>query len=631
MSLIDLYESARALGWSLIHFLWQGTLIAVALELVLVGLRGSSAQLRYLVRCAALVLMGAAPVLTFWLVLGQDVPAIEGPAAAGALGAWSGELWPVALTVAWSIGAGLFAARLCRDYLRIRRLHSAAAGTALPRAWQARFDGLASALGTRALARVVDSAVLSAPTVIGWIKPVVLIPARVLTGLSRDQIEALMAHELAHVMRHDFIVNLLQSALEALLFYHPAVWWVSKGIRAEREYCCDDVALGVTTDRVSYARALTTLESWRGRELQIGMSTLGGSLMHRIQRLLGQQAGAPARRPLSILVSLLAVSILGATTLSHAASTQDPDKLREIRAHLDDMQARIDQLRVLLDEAEELRDENRGRSSRQRVFDVQERRDRVFDDFDVEERRDRAFDAFDVLERRDREDASDSQSHTGKLHEHLRKARESINGQQDERDSLDATHIHEQVQKALDKAGLHDLSLDSFYRLELQDLPDAGKIHAKVLKALEKANVHELHLDGLGDSRLELRGLPDADKIHAKVLKALEKAKVHELHLDGLGDSRLELRDLPDANKINTQILKALEKAGLGEGGKLFKLDRLKQIEGLHEHLQGLHNVLRLRSDGGKLKLDRLRALEELEKLQGHGETESKKSRGQVF
>ena len=300
MSLVDLYESARAMGWSLIHFLWQGTLIALTLELGLLGLRKSSVELRYMVRCAALVLMAAAPALTFWFLRASDAPALEAPIAAQG-GAWVGELWLVATTVAWSIGAGLFGARLCRDCLRIRRLHGAAAGTVLPSAWQVRFDRLATALGTRALARVVDSAALSAPTVIGFVKPVVLIPARVLTGLTQDQIEALMAHELAHVMRHDFIVNLLQAALEALLFYHPAVWWVSKGIRAEREYCCDDVAVRVTTDRVSYARALTTLESWRGRELQVGMSTLGGSLMQRIQRLLGHQAGAPARRPLSIL------------------------------------------------------------------------------------------------------------------------------------------------------------------------------------------------------------------------------------------------------------------------------------------------------------------------------------------
>ena len=121
-----------------------------------------------------------------------------------------------------------------------------------------------------------------------------------LTGLTEDQIEALIAHELAHVRRHDFAINLLQTALEALLFYHPAVWWVSKGIRAEREYCCDDMALRVTTDEVAYARALTTLESWRGAEPQIGMSTLGGSLMLRIQRMLGLRPSAPrARVPLT--------------------------------------------------------------------------------------------------------------------------------------------------------------------------------------------------------------------------------------------------------------------------------------------------------------------------------------------
>jgi beta-lactamase regulating signal transducer with metallopeptidase domain len=160
---------------------------------------------------------------------------------------------------------------------------------------------------------------------------VVLLPVRVLTGLTPEQIEAVIAHELAHVRRHDYLVNLIQSAVEAALFYHPAVWWVSRGIRAEREYCCDDAAVRVSTDRVSYARALTTLESWRIARPAVGMSTLGGSLMVRVQRLIGIQSAAPRPRgALSFLGFFVGASALAAVALGNAAPVQDPEDLQAL-------------------------------------------------------------------------------------------------------------------------------------------------------------------------------------------------------------------------------------------------------------------------------------------------------------
>src|SRR6185295_14003751 len=110
---------------------------------------------------------------------------------------------------------------------------------------------------------IVQSAAVAVPTLIGWLKPVVLLPASALSGLSPEQLQAILAHELAHVRRHDYLVNLLQSMVETLLFYHPAAWWVSARVRAEREHCCDDLAVDVCGDRDSYATALAELESRR--------------------------------------------------------------------------------------------------------------------------------------------------------------------------------------------------------------------------------------------------------------------------------------------------------------------------------------------------------------------------------
>jgi uncharacterized protein (TIGR03435 family) len=136
--------------------------------------------------------------------------------------------------------------------------------------------------------RLLASALVDAPTVAGWLRPVVLAPVGVLTGLPAGQLEALLLHELAHIRRQDYLVNILQSVAEALLFYHPAVWWVSGHIRTERELCCDDVVVAVFGDPLTYARALAQLESWRPAHLSAAVAANGGSLADRIARLLGQ-------------------------------------------------------------------------------------------------------------------------------------------------------------------------------------------------------------------------------------------------------------------------------------------------------------------------------------------------------
>src|SRR5687768_2508429 len=123
-------------------------------------------------------------------------------------------------------------------------------------------------------------------------RPVILLPASALTGLTTSQLELILAHELAHVRRFDYLVNLLQTIVETLLFYHPAVWWVSGRIRLEREHCCDDAAVAACGDVLSYARALTELEGLRGAMPALAMAATGGSLTERVRRLVDAPAHA---------------------------------------------------------------------------------------------------------------------------------------------------------------------------------------------------------------------------------------------------------------------------------------------------------------------------------------------------
>ena len=150
---------------------------------------------------------------------------------------------------------------------------------------------IARRLGVRRSVRLLSSARVLVPAVIGWLRPAILLPAAVVAGMPAAHLDAILAHELAHIRRSDFLVNVLQSAAEVLLFYHPAVWWVSRQIRVERELCADDLAVAVSGDRVTYAAALTSLESLRAEPLAIAIVS-GDDLLTRVRRLLEPDVAA---------------------------------------------------------------------------------------------------------------------------------------------------------------------------------------------------------------------------------------------------------------------------------------------------------------------------------------------------
>ncbi len=232
------------LGWTLIHFLWQGALIAA---IYAVARRSRTPQLRYLLACLALAAMVAAPIVTYVATTPASVPAnpyvgtipvssavaelASTPAAAlsPATRALHDDVMPW-LVLAWFSGSTVFWIRLTGAWIIATRMRSMLVRPA-PRAWQSRLDEIAARLRVSRPVQLIVSAVVQVPTVIGWLRPVVLMPVGALAGLPAEHIEALLAHELAHIRRHDYLVNILQSIAEALLFYHPAVWWISSQLR----------------------------------------------------------------------------------------------------------------------------------------------------------------------------------------------------------------------------------------------------------------------------------------------------------------------------------------------------------------------------------------------------------------
>jgi predicted metal-dependent hydrolase len=310
---------AQALNTALIHFVWQGIAVGLLLWIMLYVLRRSSANARYVASCAALALLAIAPVVTAWAAYGPQmadpmswktnagVVVLEGPQSwislhpgtSGGLGGFEAWLLP-----AWAIGVALFALRLTWCWGHTSALRRT--GTPADSSFLEVVSGVAQRIGVTRGVRVLMSSVAEVPSVIGWIRPILLLPVSVAAGLTPQQLEAVIAHELAHIRRHDYFVNLMQTVVETLLFYHPAVWWISSKIRYERELCCDDAAVTALGDVAGYARALAKLEQLRIVRPSLAMGAANGPLFHRIERLIGGDGRQSGPSRLACAVAMIA-------------------------------------------------------------------------------------------------------------------------------------------------------------------------------------------------------------------------------------------------------------------------------------------------------------------------------------
>ena len=332
---------AEAVGWALLHSLWQGALVALLLAGVFALLR--SPQLRYLAGCAALLVLAALPLGTGALLYEgvRPAPSIQSGEAAGTLPtpaptenvaaptkrtsfpasplasptpvvSWGARTLALLETAAphlagvWLVGVVLFLLRLSGQALYVHRFR-ARHRTPADAHWQARARTLAARLGVRRNWQLV-SGHADTPLTFSVLRHLIVLPTSALTGMPAAQLEALLTHELEHVRRHDYLVNLFQCVVEALMFYHPAVWWVSSTVRRAREECCDDAAVAVCGDAKLYARALTNLEALR-QPPALALAATDAPLLARVKRLLGlgEARPFPPTATAAVLVLMLAL------------------------------------------------------------------------------------------------------------------------------------------------------------------------------------------------------------------------------------------------------------------------------------------------------------------------------------
>ena len=334
-----------AIGWALLHFIWQGLLIGWAVALAMHALRGARPQTRYAVACAGMLLCAALPLAGILVQLsdaeqgagtatllralagqGAGLADAAGQAAAAAAPGLLGDAtfssfeaalrrqlpWVVGL---WLLGAVLMSLRLALG-LQWVAARTRAGEYTVNHYWQRRLSELARRFDIERHVRLGVADLLDSPITAGCWRPIVLVPTALVSGMPPDLLEALLAHELAHIKRHDYLVNLVQSAIEIVLFYHPSVWALSRRIRIEREQIADDLAVDMLGQPQRLAKALSELDRFQFDTTQLAHAAHGGNLMSRIKRLL-----RPDVEPVSwkMALPLMGLFAAGAVFYAHAA------------------------------------------------------------------------------------------------------------------------------------------------------------------------------------------------------------------------------------------------------------------------------------------------------------------------
>ena len=328
------------IGWTLVNSVWQIAFIALVLRSALIVGKNFSANARYLLAVAALLFAFVLPAATFVrlenssaenqsaaktyagnfgsiktnarVAENRDFPLESKMQAADSANEntfFSFENWRESFGLnfasalpfivgLWIFGVAIFAARLCGGVFQLHRYKTRAV-FAPEIEWQTRFSTLCERLKISQTVNFLQSSLIKTPVVVGWLKPVVLVPASVFLQMSASELETILAHELLHVRRKDNLINSLQSFAEILFFYHPCAWWISRIIRREREFACDAAVLETFgSQRTVYASALANLEEIRRTANQnlpsLISAATGGNLMRRIEKIL--QKNAESRR-----------------------------------------------------------------------------------------------------------------------------------------------------------------------------------------------------------------------------------------------------------------------------------------------------------------------------------------------
>jgi len=347
----------ESISWALIHSLWQGFIITGIVIIAMSVFRNANSRIKYGLACGAMTIMFLTTILTFTYTFNNNSHSstvLSHPANAETSLIQSSQFTnaqtdnPAALSSQaflddsgnynvmgwifffWALGVIIVSVYNLFSWRETRYLVTTDTDPAAD-FWQMRFSYICDKFKLNRKIRLIQSALVKTPCVVGWIKPVILAPASILTGLNASYLDLILAHEIAHVKRYDILVNYIQAFIETLLFFNPFVWWISKQVRIEREHCCDDIVVENFGGRITYAHALADLEGFRISRPGLALGADGGKLLPRIKRLLSVKNEINYRPgigasliSIASLVLILGVCFLNSADSNYAYATTIP-------------------------------------------------------------------------------------------------------------------------------------------------------------------------------------------------------------------------------------------------------------------------------------------------------------------
>jgi beta-lactamase regulating signal transducer with metallopeptidase domain len=335
----------NALGWTFVHTLWQGCVIVLLMIFVLQQIPVKKATLRYTVATASMMSMLVAAIATFALlyfepgkseiVTSNTAMQVVGAESTGGFSfvAWLGGNLS-AMVAIWIAGVILLGFRLLFGLAYIQYLRQTASDLSFKLG--GRLEAIARKINYKRALDVAESALVQIPVVVGHLKPLILFPVGAINQLTTEEVEAVLAHEIAHLVRNDFVQNLIQSVIEIVFYYHPAVWWISAVVRSERENCCDDLAIQVCGSSLTYARALVRLQEVGHTAPALALPFLGSKnhLLDRVKRILNEPQNKTNLMEKITATSLLLLCLIFASFSDGKSETESPRETIDVPAML---------------------------------------------------------------------------------------------------------------------------------------------------------------------------------------------------------------------------------------------------------------------------------------------------------
>jgi bla regulator protein blaR1 len=350
--MMEITNLIHIFGWTIINSLWQSLFIAILLSIVLLFINPKHAKIRSMLAFASLILVFAASVRTYSdlsytktksiqndnhtvsifnsdMIIFHDTPSSNNEEDKASNSVLDSSITTVSnfagknlsyVVVIWFAGFLILTFRMLGGYFYMQRIKTKQVFE-IDQKWLNILLTISEHFGIKKTVGLLESAIVKFPTVIGYFKPVILMPLGSLAEMSVDQVEMILAHELAHIKRSDYLLNLIQSFLEIIYFFNPSVWVISKIIRNEREYACDDMALSINDNSMILAKALLSVHQKESKRPVVAISALGtkNSILWRIKRMVQKnntQTNYPKKLALSFLLigSLFAISVIACST-----------------------------------------------------------------------------------------------------------------------------------------------------------------------------------------------------------------------------------------------------------------------------------------------------------------------------